>query len=269
MVARLGVSGALGCAALAGLLISAACAPSPPSPPPILIFAAASLRDVATELGAAFEAADGRRADFNFAGSNTLAQQIEHAPGADVFLSADPRWLDPLERAGRLLPGTRREIFANRLVVVARPDAGLRVESLAELADVVRADDRRLVLAEPSAVPAGRYARAYLEGAVLEGSTVWEKVRERVVPALDARAALALVESDPRHVGMVYRTDALSSSRVAILLELPEVPEIRVVYAAAAVAGGTDPAGGRLFLDFLAGDAAREIVRRHGFLPLD
>ena len=251
------------------LLASASCTPSSTAPPSILVFAAASLHDVATELGAAFETAHGQSVDFNFAGSNALARQIERAPAADVFLSADPRWVDVVDAAGRLLPGTRREIFSNRLVVVARRDAGLRAGSLAELGDRIRGEGYALILAEPEAVPVGRYAREYLERAALEDGTVWDRVRESVVPALDARAALALVEADSRHVGIVYRTDAARSSRVEILFELPEVPEIRIVYAAAGVADGGSPDGGRRFVDFLGTDTAREIVRRHGFLPLD
>lgn len=231
------------------------------TPGEVVVFAAASLRDALAELAPVVEAGCGATPLYNFAGSNVLARQIEAAPAADLFLSADERWADELETAGRLVPGTRRTLLSNRLVVVARPDG----PALSGPADLAGPGYAHLSIGDPEGVPAGVYARRFLEGAGL-----WEAVAGRVVPAPDVRAALALVEARDDAVGIVYTTDARSSEKVRVLFEVPagNAPEIR--YTAAAVAGG--PAGeatARSCLEALAGGEALAVFERHGFSAPD
>ncbi len=230
---------------------------------PLLVFAAASLRDVVSELGAELERTHGVAVEYNFAGSNTLAQQIVAAPVADVFLSADERWVDFLEQAGRTVPGTRRSLFTSRLVVVAHRDASYE---LTELADLARLGYRFLALADPEGVPAGRYAKAYLAGVPCDGADLYSAVEERVAPALDVRAALAFVESDPEVLGIVYRTDAMTSEKIRVVYEIEPRDDVDVVYWATLVEGGRRGDLGRLFLDFLQSPSARAVAERHGFL---
>jgi molybdate transport system substrate-binding protein len=228
---------------------------------PLRVSAAASLRDLVTDLALDFEMRQGRDVELNFAGSNVLAQQIRATPQADVYLSADEVWVEDLLGSNKLVPGSVRSIFANRLVVIARPDAHLELGDLSALAqDVVQG--RSLVLADPEAVPAGRYARAYLEA---EG--LWDEVKPQVVPALDVRSALALVETDPSLVGIVYRTDAAVSKRVVRLLELPPRKGIDIVYWGALVKKESAKAEAAGFLEFLTTPEALAIAERHGFLP--
>jgi molybdate transport system substrate-binding protein len=226
------------------------------------VFAAASLSDLAGDLARAFERRESVSVDLNLAASNTLAQQILAAPGADVFLSADLHWVEVLESAGRVVAGSRRPLLANRLVLIARNDAEVRIGHPAELADAAY---RFLALADPEAVPAGRYARAALEAVPLDGGTLWSSVAGRVAPALDVRAALALVESDREILGIVYRTDALSSTRVRVAHEFPRRDGAEVTYYGVLVEGGGQPDVGGRFLAFLATAEARAIAQRHGF----
>ncbi len=226
------------------------------------VFAAASLIDVVGELAVAFERREAADVELNLAGSNTLAQQILSAPGADVFLSADLHWVEVLERAGRVAVGSRRALLGNRLVLVAASDAEIRIGRPEELAG---ADFSYLALADPAAVPAGRYARGALEEIALDGATLWQRVADRVAPALDARAALALVESDPAILGIVYKTDARQSGRVRVLYEFPPAGAARVTYYGALVEDGGRPDLGRRFLDLAAGPEGRRIGERHGF----
>ena len=248
----------------------AACGGPDPGKTPLVVYAAASLRDVAADLGAEFERRHPVRVVYNFAGSNTLAQQIRAAPGADVFLSADQAWVDFLELAGRTVAGTRRAFLGNRLVLIARTDAGLEIGAVADLGS---AEIRFLAVADPEAVPAGRYARQALErlpapgprpGVDGAGGSLWHALGDKIAPALDVRAALALVESDPEIAGIVYRTDALRSDRVRVVHELPAA-DGPITYAAALVAGGAAPELGRSYLDFLTSASARAIAERHGF----
>lgn len=246
----------------------------------LTVFAAASLRDAAGEAAEAWTAGGGAPVRFNFAGSNVLAQQLLAAPAAgDVFLSADQRWMDELEAAGRLVPGSRRTLLTNRLVVVAQRDSGW---SLGEPAELAALPFRHLSLADPEAVPAGVYARDWLRsvpasddpaggdaaGGDAAGGTLWDRVADRVAPAPDVRGALALVEADPEILGVVYRTDAASSARVRVLYAVPPETGPEICYAAAAIASGRDPATTLAFLDFLDGAAARALFARHGFVPV-
>lgn len=256
---------ALAIAAFVFSAVLVACGGAPdPNGEPLLVFAAASLRDVATEIGAELQRAQDVTVEYNFAGSNTLAQQIVAAPVADVFLSADGPWVDFLERAGRTVPGTRRKVFSNRLVVVAHRDAAFELKDLCDLA---RLDYRFLALADPEAVPAGRYAKAYLAGVPFGDGDLYSAVAARVAPALDVRAALALVESDPEALGIVYRTDALVSRDVRIVYEIAPREDVDIVYWAVLVDGGRSGERGRVFLDFLDSPAARAVAEKYGFLP--
>ena len=118
---------------------------------------------------------------------------------------------------------------------------------------------RRLALGDPEAVPAGIYARQWLEKRGL-----WERLRDRVVPTLDVRAAFAAVESGNADAGIVYRTDAAISKRVRVALEVPEAEAPRIVYAAALLATARGPAA-RVFFEHLRSPVARGVFERVGF----
>lgn len=268
---RLPSSGAV--AAALALSVLAACGAPEPSEGPtaeadgeVTVFAAASLRDAMQEIGELYREESGVEPVYNFAGSNELARQILAAPQADVYLPANEKWMDEVETAGRVVEGARSALLSNRLVVIARTDSPHRVAAPEDLATLPY---RHLVLAQPDAVPAGIYAREWLASKPAPGGegTLWDAVEARVAPTLDVRAALGLVESDPDLVGIVYRTDAASSERVHVLYEVPEAEGPRIVYAAAAIAGGPNPEAGRSFVDFLAEPAASEVFERHGFVP--
>jgi molybdate transport system substrate-binding protein len=228
-----------------------------------MIFAAASLRDVAVDLGAAYSAHSGVQARYNFAGSNTLAQQIKASSKADVFLSADRQWIDYLSQGEHLLKDSAIRILSNTLTVVGRNDSPLHLTALSELAQL---PFRHLALAEPDAVPAGRYARAYLRAIPNGMDDLWTAIEAKVVPTLDVRAALALVESDPEIIGIVYRTDALNSKKARILLDLPAGEDLDVAYWGAAVADSASNRNSLDYLDFLQSSEALEIAAKYGFL---
>jgi len=143
--------------ALAALALLAVSGP-PAGAAEVTVFAAASLADAVAEIGRAFEAASGHHLAFNFGGSNDLARQIEAGAAADVFFSADSLQMDRLVRAGLVRAAERVELLSNQLVIVVPASSPRRLGGPAELATFPR-----LALADPEAVPAGLYARAYLE----------------------------------------------------------------------------------------------------------
>nr|AYM52336.1 molybdenum ABC transporter periplasmic molybdate-binding protein [Hyalangium minutum] len=224
----------------------------------VLVFAAASTTDAIQELGKAFTKEQGHTVEFAFGGSSDLARQAVAGAPADVFLSADLAKMDQVEKAGLLQAGTRVELLSNRLVVVVPAGSKLKVASAAELKGV-----KRLALADPAAVPAGLYAKAWLEKA-----GVWKEVEPRVVPTLDVRAALSAVEAGRVDAAVVYATDAALSKRVSVVLTVPEADGPRVVYPVAALSKGKAPEAGRAFARFLQGETARGVFERYGFIFL-
>lgn len=223
----------------------------------VSVFAAASLADALTEIGSAWEAASGSRASFNFGASSDLARQIRAGAPADVFISADTAQMDRLEQEGLVRASDRHDLLANTLVVVVPQDSPARVTGPRDLAAF-----RTIALADPQAVPAGAYARLWLQGLGL-----WDAIAPQVVPTLHVRAALAAVESGNAEAGVVYRTDAARSkrARVAFEVEPTQGPPIRYPVAPLATARGPATAA---FVSYLRSPAARAVFVRHGFVVL-
>lgn len=230
----------------------------------VMVFAAASLREVMEELGAGFRRETDVRVVFNFAGSNDLAHQILATRGPDLFLSASTAWMDTVQGAGRVVEGSRRDLLGNTLVVVghARDTA-----TLAEPCALASLPFRNLAIGDPEAVPAGTYARTWMQTVQCDGKPLWDAVQARVAPAPDVRAALGLVLADPRVIGIVYRTDQLAfADRTVVLHQVRGGPPIRFVIAR--LAEGRAGENATRFYDYLAGPQGAEVFRKHGFDPL-
>lgn len=254
------VAGTLAGAAVPAPAPAAPAAPAvarAPEPHELVVYAAASLRDALEALAGPCERELGLRPVLVFGASGDLARQIVAAAKADVFLSADEAWMDAVDAKGLVDRGSRRSLLSNALVVVAPLDSTLRLDGPRALAT---AAIRRLSLADPAVVPAGRYARAWLEA-----SGQWDALRERVVPALDVRAALAAVESGAADAGIVYRSDARISRRVRVVLAVPASEGPAISYPVAAIAGRPALDDARRFVAWLATPAAAAVFRDLGF----
>jgi molybdate transport system substrate-binding protein len=224
----------------------------------IVVSAAASLTDVLGELAKRYEAATGERVQINTAGSNTLARQIVQGAPVDLFISADEAQMDVLQRAGRLVAGTRAPLLRNRLVVIAPID---NRAGLARAPDLAARAVTRVALANPDAVPAGVYARQWLQKIGL-----WSAVEGKVVPLPTVRAALAAVREGRAEAGIVYATDARTESRVRVVFEPDPADAPSVVYPAAVVVGPNAGQAAR-FLAFLRSPEAASLFEAAGFLP--
>ena len=221
------------------------------------VFAAASLTNALKEIGAAFEAASGHKVVYNLGASSDLARQIRAGAPADVFFSADKRQMDGLEKEGLVRAAERVDVLSNVLVVVVPADSSARVASPADLLRFPR-----LALADPEAVPAGVYARAWLESL-----GQWDALKGRVVPALNVRAALSAVESGNAEAGIVYRTDAAISKRARVVFEVPREQGPAIVYPLAPLAASRKAATGA-FVRALTSAPARAIYLKYGFVVL-
>jgi molybdate transport system substrate-binding protein len=224
----------------------------------LLLAAAASLSDVLPQVADAFHRQRHVDVRFNFAGSNTLARQIVEGARVDAFLSADVAQMDVVEQAGRLVPDSRIDLLGNTLVIIVPASSKLPI---GEPDDLTRAEVRRIALGDPAAVPAGVYARRWLETV-----RVWSSIESKIVPLPSSPAALAAVAQGRAQAGIVYRTDVRDAHvRVVHVARDEDAPDI--VYPAAAIAGGRALIV-REFLAFLQSDAARVIFERAGFRVL-
>ena len=227
--------------------------------PPVSVFAAASLRESLTAAGDAFTKQGGAPVQFSFAGSNTLAKQVEQGAPADLVMTADAEWMDWMAQRKLIAPASRRTLLRNRLVLVAPADAktALKLKPGVDLAGALGADGR-LAVADAS-VPAGRYARA-----ALTALGVWPSVKDRLAPAADVRAALAFVARGEAPLGVVYATDAKVDPKVRVADVFAERLHPPIVYPAALVAG-RQKSNAAAFLRFLQSPKAAAIFQSYGF----
>ncbi len=224
----------------------------------VTVFAAVSLTEALQQVGRLYEAASTDTVVFNFGASSDLARQIQEGAPADVFFSADAAQVDRLERVGLVRANSRMDVLSNVLVAVVPADSKAEVRGAFDLPAL-----GRIALADPEAVPAGVYARAYLESAGL-----WARVKEKVIPTLNVRAALAAVESGNVDVGFVYRTDAAVSKRARVAFEVPaEGGGPRIVYPVATIAS-SHKAGVAAFTRFLVSAEALRVYVKQGFVVL-
>ncbi|MGX1495673.1 molybdate transport system substrate-binding protein [Labrenzia sp. MBR-25] len=227
----------------------------------ITVFAAASLADALNEIEQHFEAATGHDLVISLAGSSALARQIQQGAPADIFISANPDWMDVLEKDGLLEPGSRFDLLNNALVLIAH---GREAQPL-DMADLDLAGllgDNRLAMALVDAVPAGIYGKAALQSLGL-----WDAAEPRIAQSDNVRSALALVATGEAPYGIVYATDAVAEDNVTVVGTFPADSHPPIVYPVADLANRDVPAEAE-FLAYLQGPDAREAFERQGFVVL-
>jgi molybdate transport system substrate-binding protein len=246
--------------ALAGLLLWLAVAPA--SAQDLLVFGAASLRNALDAVIEAYEANGGGPVRASYASSSTLARQIEQGAPADLYVSANPQWMDYLEQRDLLRAGSRADLLGNGLVLVAPLDSATTLE-IAPGFDLLGAlDGGFLAMGDPDHVPAGIYGRA-----ALERLGVWDAVAPRVARADNVRAALALAARGEAPLGVVYRSDAVADASVKVVDDFPRDSHPPIVYPVAIMADSKHPDAAAL-VALLQSETAGAIFERFGFTML-
>lgn len=222
------------------------------------VFAAASLKDALDENVKAYQPGPSDRVVVSYAASSALAKQIEAGAPADLFVSADLEWMDYLQRRGLIKADTRRNLLRNRLALIAPADSRLSVSIAPGFPLATLLGEGRLAMANPDAVPAGKYGKA-----ALEALGVWRQVQPKVASTENVRAALVLVSRGEAPLGIVYRTDAAADPRVRVVGLFPEDTHPPIIYPVAMTSGAKPSAAA--FLNWLNGPEARAIFKKHGF----
>jgi len=227
--------------------------------PSITVLAAASLKNALDEAVGSYEKKSGSKVTVSYGASPALARQVEAGAPADLFISADLDWMDYLQQRQLIRPATRVNLLGNRLVLIAPSgsQASFAVDRNMPLAQAL--GDGRLAMADPDAVPAGKYGKA-----ALEALGAWTAVASRVARTENVRVALAFVARGECPLGVVYATDAAVEPRVRIVGAFPADTHPPIVYPAAVTAAGKSAAAGS-FLQFLGSAEAKPIFERYGF----
>ncbi|MDO8578614.1 MAG: molybdate ABC transporter substrate-binding protein [Dehalococcoidales bacterium] len=224
----------------------------------LTVSAAASLTDVLKEINQLYTQNETNvTISTNFASSGTLQTQIENGAPVDIFISASPIQMDNLQKKDLLLNETRINLLSNKVVVVVSADSALGISSFSDLAwDKVK----KIAVGDPKSVPAGTYA---LEAFDRLGITA--QIQPKEVLAGDVRQVLTYVESNNVDAGIVYATDALTSTKVKIVASAPANINAKIVYPAAVIKTGKNPGAARAYLNFLSGPQAKIVFEKYGF----
>jgi molybdate transport system substrate-binding protein len=225
----------------------------------VTVFAAASLTDALGAIGKAYEATHPVRIRASFASSGTLAKQIDAGAPAEIFASADRKWMDMLALHQHIEAGSRYELLGNTLVLIApRASTPGPVVTFSKDSNFPASFKGKLCTGETASVPAGIYAKQ-----ALQSLGWWDGLQGRIVGAEDVRSALAFVERGECDFGIVYQTDALISDKVVVAGRFPDNSHAPIIYPIALVPGASPEA--RDYFRYLQSDAARAVFARYGF----
>jgi molybdate transport system substrate-binding protein len=225
----------------------------------VVVFGAASVKNALDDANNLFRFENGSGVVVSYGASSALAKQIENGAPADVFISADTDWMDYVAERKLLKPNTRAKFLGNKLVLVARADSNVAL-TIAENFPLAQAlGNGRLAMADPAAVPAGKYGKA-----ALEKLGVWGAVASKVAPAQDVRAALLLVSRGEAPLGIVYQTDAAADKNVKIVATFPESSHPPIIYPIAILANSINGVA-PVYVQYLLSPKAEPFFEKQGF----
>jgi molybdate transport system substrate-binding protein len=226
----------------------------------LTVFAAASLTDAMNDVSAQWTKTGHKPLRLSYGSSSTLARQIEQGAPANLFASADEKWMNYLADKGLIVADTRKSLLGNDLVLVVPASKPLHVTigPNFDLAGLL-GPNGRLAVGDPAHVPVGIYAQQALTKLGL-----WDTIAPRLARTDDVRAGLLLVERGEAPAGIVYGTDAAVSKAVMVAGIFPASSHDAITYPFAVVKAGDTP-DARALLTFLAGPEAREVFVKRGF----
>ncbi|TVX93201.1 molybdate ABC transporter substrate-binding protein [Paenibacillus agilis] len=224
----------------------------------LTVSAAASLTDALTEIQKSYESAHSNiKLNFNFGASGALQQQIEQGAPVDVFLSAAPKNMNALVDKELIATNQQRTLLSNELVVIVPSSASTTLE---KLHDLTQEKIKKVAIGIPESVPAGNYAKEALTHAQL-----WETLQAKTVQAKDVRQVLQYVETENVEAGFVYKTDALTSSKVKIAFPVDPNSYSPVQYPVGIVKSSKHSKEAEAFYTYLQSKDALDVFVKYGF----
>lgn len=225
----------------------------------VTVYAAASLTNAINELDVIYEQKNKVQIQTSYAGSSTLAKQIEAGAPADIFISADVQWMDYLQKKQLVSANDHVNLLGNRLVVIAPKARPIKLK-IDKSFDFTRVVQGKWCTGDTKSVPVGKYAKQ-----ALTSIGWWDKVSTRLVETEDVRAALNFVARGECQLGIVYATDAAISKNVVIIGTFPENTHQPIIYPIGLVKKNTES---MKFYKFLQSSQAKKVFKKYGFSVL-
>ena len=227
----------------------------------ITVSTAASLKEVMEEIKPLYQQAYPQTTiTYNWAASGTLQRQIEQGAPVDVFISADRSKIDSLLKQDLLYPNSVRNLFQNKLVLIAPQISKLQLQTFT---DLQKNQVKIVAMGNPQSVPAGQYAQE-----VLNYFRISKSVTDKAVYGKDVRQVLNYVATGNADAGIVYLTDALANSQVKIIEVAPDRAHSDIIYAIAIVADSKHLATSQHFIEFLSSAEIQNIFAQYGFITI-
>lgn len=225
----------------------------------IMVYAAASLTDVISEISDSFFVDYHIKVQLNLASSGTLARQIEQGERPAIYLSASKNWADYIESSGYTLANYKKEIVQNDLVLIVPNSSAINSVKINPKTPIsLLLNDGRLSMGNPAHVPAGKYAQEAID------FYDWnEQTRKKILPAKDVRSALMVVELSESPLGVVYRTDAVKSDKVKIVGVFDKESHKPIQYIASVI---TESLASKEFFNYLTSDKMKSVWSKYGFV---
>lgn len=237
------------------LAVLATCVPALAAADPMVLAAASTSR----ALDAALQES-GIAAVTSYGASGLLARQIEQGAPADIFVSANPKWMAYLIERGLVAEADVSVLMSNRLVLIAPAGAATLVPE--EIG--ARLAGENFVMADPETAPVGSYGKA-----ALETLKVWDRIAPAFVPTRNTLATVAAVASGDAALGLVYASDAAGQPGVQVVWDIPEDSYPPIRYLVAPLAQGEDAEGGAALRSYLGSAEAAGVLAEHGFIALE
>ncbi|HMY01078.1 MAG TPA: molybdate ABC transporter substrate-binding protein, partial [Agitococcus sp.] len=226
----------------------------------ITVYAATSLTNALTEITKNYQTNHDVVIKTSFAGSSTLAKQIEAGAPAQVFASADVQWMDYLQKRNKLQPNSRKDLLGNSLVLISPKNQTISV-NMDKSFDLAKTFTGKICTGDTASVPVGIYAKE-----ALQNLGWWSSLETRLVATENVRTALAFVERGECTLGIVYETDAKISDKVTVVGRFASHSHQKIVYPFALIAGAS--AASAEFYQYLQSDTAQTVFSKYGFVVL-
>jgi molybdate transport system substrate-binding protein len=225
----------------------------------LTVSAAASLQDALTDIKTSFEKEHPNvKLTYNFGASGALQQQISQGAPVDLFFSAAEDKFQSLVTAGLIEKKNGTDLLGNDLVLIVPKDSNKGIKTFE---DLTKAD--KIALGTPESVPAGQYGKE-----TLGKLNIWTSIEGKIVYAKDVRSVLTYVESGNVDAGIVYKTDALTSSKVKIVVTAGENTHEPIIYPVGIIKNSSHPKETALFYDYLQNQNSKKIFEKYGYKGL-
>lgn len=227
----------------------------------VYVYAASSLTNALTDIAKQYQRHYPNQAVIlNFASSSTLARQIAQGAPADIYLSANEKWMDFLTEKHFISPNTKHDLLTNQLVLIANNKVNIdAIKSASNWPLVSFLGHQRLAIGDPDHVPAGMYAKQ-----ALQALSLWDQLDQLIARTSNVRTALALVERGETPLGIVYATDAAIAQGIRVVRPFPEQLHNPIRYPIGLIGPHPSPQAQR-FYQYLSENEAKRVFKHYQF----